>query len=84
MKFPWNSPKKESDSNPKKIQKIEQEEIIKTYKLNSLPKNLQKIAVLLQHTNKEIAYFKKKLEVTSKVKENLEKELSEGVKKIKG
>ena len=83
MKFPWDSSKKESNSNSKKIQKIEKEETTKTYKLNSLPKNLQKIALLLQHTNKEVTYLKNKLKVTSKVKENLEQELSKGVNNIK-
>ena len=83
MKFPWDSSKKESNSNSKKIQKIEKEETTKTYKLNSLPKNLQKIALLLQHTTKEVTYLKNKLKVTSKVKENLEQELSKGVNNIK-
>jgi hypothetical protein len=87
MKFPWDSSKKQSNSNSnsnsKKILKSEQEKTTKTYKLNSLPNNLQKIALLLQHTNKEMTYLKKKLEVASKVKENLEQELSKGVKEIK-
>ena len=82
MKFPWNSSKKESNSNSKKIKKNEKEKTTKTYELNSLPDNLQKIAVLLQHTNREITYLKSKLEVTSKVKMNLEQELSKGMNKI--
>ena len=83
MKFPWDSSKKESNSNSKKIQKIEKEETTKTYNLNSLPENLQKIALLLQHTTKEVTYLKNKLKVTSKVKESLEQELSKGVNNIK-
>tara|TARA_Y100001968_G_C19373155_1_gene726170 strand:- start:284 stop:538 length:255 start_codon:yes stop_codon:yes gene_type:complete len=76
MKLPWFSSDKSSKKKASPIQKTEKKEIIKSYKLSSLPENLQRIALLIQQTDKEIKHLKKKLDINITVKKELEKQLS--------
>ena len=76
MKLPWLSSDKSKKKKSTPIQKSEQKEIKKNYKLSELPKNLQRIALLIQQTDKEINYLKRKLEVNLTAKKELEKQLS--------
>tara|TARA_B100000700_G_C15026112_1_gene848224 strand:+ start:2382 stop:2636 length:255 start_codon:yes stop_codon:yes gene_type:complete len=83
MKLPWFSSGKSSKKildNSKKKKNVEQK---KTYKLSSLPENLQKIAFLIQHSEKEIRYLQKKLDVSLTAKKQLEQQLSKELKLIK-
>ena len=83
MKLPWFSSEKSSKKNPETKQKNEKKETKKTYKLSSLPENLQKIAILIKKADKEIQNLQMKLQVTSKAKKELEKELSRELNSIK-
>ena len=83
MKFPWFSSEKASKKNTELIQKNEEKELKKTYKISSLPENLQKIAILIQQADNEIKYLNKKLEVNLIAKKELEKELSIKLNAIK-
>ena len=76
MKLPWFSSGKSSKKETTPTQKSEQKEIKKNYKLSSLPENLQRIALLIQQTDKEIKYLNRKLEVNLTAKKELEKQLS--------
>jgi len=76
MKLPWFSSGKSSEKKTTPMQKNEKKEIKKSYKLSSLPENLQRIALLIQQTDKEIQYLNKKLEVNMTAKKELEKQLS--------
>ncbi len=82
MKFPWFSSENSSEKKTKPIQENKEEELKKTYELSSLPDDLQKIAILLNHTEKEIIYLKKKLMVASSVKNQLEKKLFREIKEL--
>ena len=83
MKFPWSSSEKTSKNNTELIQKNEEKELKKTYKISSMPENLQKIARLIQQTDNEIKYLNKKLEVNLIAKKELEQNLSVKLKAIK-
>tara|TARA_B100000700_G_scaffold219263_1_gene241191 strand:+ start:135 stop:389 length:255 start_codon:yes stop_codon:yes gene_type:complete len=83
MKFPWFSSEKTSINNTELIQKNEEKEPKQTYKISSMPENLQKIAKLIQQTDNEIKYLKKKLEVNLIAKKELEQNLSVKLKAIK-
>lgn len=83
MKLPWFSSGKSSKINTESIKKNEKFETKKTYNLSSLPENLQKIAILIQHTDKEIKYLQKKLEITSTARKELEQQLSRKLNSIK-
>ena len=77
MKFPWFA----SDKSSKKMKstpldKSEKKNTKKSYKLSELPENLQRIALLIQQTDKEIKYLNRKLEVNLTAKKELEKQLS--------
>ena len=61
----------------------EKKEIKKSYKISSLPENLQRIALLIQQTDKEIKYLNKKLDVNMTAKKELEKQLSMKLNTIK-
>ena len=76
MKFPWFSSDKSSENKTTPMQKSEKKEIKKSYKLSSLPENVQRIALLLQQIDKEINYLNRKLEVNLTAKKELEKQLS--------
>jgi len=82
MKFPWSSGKT-SKKNIEPVQNNQKEELKKTYKLSSLPENLQKIAILIKQNDEEIKYLNKKLEVSLKAKKVLEEDLSRKLKSIK-
>ena len=82
MKFPWFSSENSSEKNNELIQENKKEETKKTYEINSLPKDLQKIAMLIQHTDKEIIYLKKKLEATSTARKALEQKLAKEVNSL--
>ena len=83
MKFPWSSSEKTSKKNSELIQKNEEKELKQTYKISSMPENLQKIAKLIQQTDNEIKYLKKKLEVNLIAKKELEQNLSVKLNAIK-
>ena len=83
MKFPWLSSGKSSKKNPELIQKKEKKELKKTYKISSLPENLQRIAFLIQQNDKEIQYLNRKLEVSLTAKKELEEVLSKKLNLIK-
>ena len=83
MKFPWSSSEKTSKNNTELIQKNEEKELKQTYKISSLPENLQKIARLIQQTDNEIKYLNKKLEVNLIAKKELEQNLSVKLNAIK-
>ena len=83
MKFPWSSSEKTSKKNSELIQKNEEKELKQTYKISSMPENLQKIAKLIQQTDNEIKYLNKKLEVNLIAKKELEQNLSVKLKAIK-
>ena len=83
MKFPWSSSEKTSKKNTELIQKDEERELKQTYKLSSLPENLQKIAKLIKQTDNEIKYLNKKLEVNLIAKKELEQNLSVQLNAIK-
>ena len=83
MKFPWFSSEKSSKENFKPKQNNEEKEIKKTYKSTSLPKHLQKIAILIKQNDEEIKYLNKKLEVSLSAKKILEEILSKKLKTIK-
>ena len=83
MKFPWSSSEKTSKKNTELIQKDEEKELKQTYKLSSLPENLQKIAKLIKQTDNEIKYLNKKLEVNLIAKKELEQNLSVQLNAIK-
>tara|TARA_Y100001968_G_C19333830_1_gene705722 strand:- start:669 stop:923 length:255 start_codon:yes stop_codon:yes gene_type:complete len=83
MKFPWFSSEKSSKNKSEPIQKNQKKELKKTYKINSLPENLQKIAILIKQNDAEINYLKKKLEVSLTAKKVLEEDLSRNLKSIK-
>mgnify|MGYP001264129886 FL=1 len=83
MKFPWSSSEKTSKNNTELIQKNEEKEAKQTYKISSMPENLQKIARLIQQTDNEIKYLNKKLEVNLIAKKELEQNLSVKLKAIK-
>ena len=83
MKFPWSSSEKTSKKNTELIQKDEEKELKQTYKISSLPENLQKIAKLIKQTDNEIKYLNKKLEVNLIAKKELEQNLSVQLNAIK-
>ena len=83
MKFPWSSSENTSKKNTELIQKNEEKKLKQTYKISSMPENLQKIAKLIQQTNNEIKYLNKKLEVNLIAKKQLEQHLSEKLNAIK-
>ena len=83
MKFPWSSSEKTPKNNTELIQKNEEKELKQTYKISSMPENLQKIARLIQQTDNEIKYLNKKLEVNLIAKKELEQNLSVKLKAIK-
>ena len=83
MKFPWSSSEKTSKKNTELIQKDEEKELKQTYKISSMPENLQKIAKLIQQTDNEIKYLNKKLEVNLIAKKELEQNLSVKLNAIK-
>ena len=83
MKFPWSSSEKTSKKNTELIQKDEEKELKQTYKISSMPENLQKIAKLIQQTDNEIKYLNKKLEVNLIAKKQLEQHLSVKLNAIK-
>tara|TARA_B100001029_G_C14753907_1_gene282290 strand:- start:235 stop:489 length:255 start_codon:yes stop_codon:yes gene_type:complete len=83
MKFPWSSSEKTSKKNTELIQKNEEKELKQTYKISSMPENLQKIAKLIQQTDNEIKYLNKKLEVNLIAKKELEQNLSVKLNAIK-
>jgi len=83
MKFPWSSSEKTSKKNTELIQKDEEKEIKQTYKISSMPENLQKIAKLIKQTDNEIKYLNKKLEVNLIAKKELEQNLSVQLNAIK-
>jgi len=76
MKLPWFSSGKSSKEKTSTIQKSDLKERKKNYKLSELPEKLQRIALLIQQTDKEIKYLNKKLEVNLTAKKELEKQLS--------
>jgi hypothetical protein len=79
MKFPWFSSEKPSKKN---IEPIKRQELKKTYKISSLPENLQNIAILIKQNEEEIKYLNKKLEVSLTTKKVLEADLSKKLKSI--
>ena len=83
MKFPWSSSEKTSKKNTELIQKDEEKELKQTYKISSMPENLQKIAKLIQQTDNEIKYLNKKIEVNLIAKKELEQNLSVKLNAIK-
>ena len=83
MKLPWFSSGKSSEKETTPMQKNEKKEIKKSYKISSLPENLQRIALLIQQTDKEIKYLNKKLDVNMTAKKELEKQLSMKLNTIK-
>ncbi len=87
MKFPWFSSEKSSEKNSEKtiepIQKNQQQELRKTYKISSLPENLQKIAILIKQNDEEIKYLNKKLEISLTAKKELEEDLSRKLTSLK-
>ena len=83
MKFPWSSSEKTSKKNTELIQKNDEKELKQTYKISSMPENLQKIAKLIQQTDNEIKYLNKKLEVNLLAKKELEQNLSVQLNAIK-
>ncbi len=82
MKFPWSSSENSAKKNNELIKESKEKETNKTYELSSLPEDLQKIAILIQQTDKEISYLKKKLEVTSIAKTELDQKLFRGIKAL--
>ena len=82
MKFPWFSSDKSSNEKIEPIQNNQKKELKKTYKLSSLPENLQKIAILINQNDEEIKYLNKKLEVSLRAKKLLEEDLSKKLKSI--
>ena len=83
MKFPWSSSEKSSKKNIEPIKNNQEKELKKTYKLSSLPENLQKIAILIKQNDEEIKYLNKKLEVSLCAKKVLEEDLSKKLKAIR-
>ena len=83
MKFPLFSSEKTSEKNTELIQKNEEKKLKQTYKISSMPENLQKIAKLIQRTDSEIKYLNKKLEVNLIAKKELEQNLSVKLNAIK-
>ena len=83
MKFPWSSSENTSKKNTELIQKNEEKKLKQTYKISSMPENLQKIARLIQQTDNEIKYLNKKLEVNLIAKKQFEQHLSEKLNAIK-
>ena len=83
MKFPWSSSENTSKKNAELIQKNEEKKLKQTYKISSMPENLQKIAKLIQQTDNEINYLNKKLEVNLIAKKQLEQHLSVKLNAIK-
>ena len=83
MKFPWSSSEKTSKKDTELIQKNDEKELKQTYKISSMPENLQKIAKLIQQTDNEIKYLNKKLEVNLIAKKELEQNLSVKLNAIK-
>ena len=83
MKFPWFSSEKSSKKNIEPLQNNEKKELTKTFKLSSLPENLQQIAILIKKNDEEIKYLNKKLEVSLSAKKILEEDLSNRLKSIK-
>ena len=83
MKFPWFSSEKPSKKTIEPKQKNQKKELNKTYKISSLPENLQKIAILIKKNEEEIKYLNKKLEVSLTVKKALEEDLSRKLNSIK-
>jgi hypothetical protein len=83
MKFPWFSPEKSSKKNIQPVENKQKEAVKKTYKLSSLPENLQKIAILIKKNDEEIKYLNKKLEVSLSAKKVLEEDLSKRLNSIK-
>ena len=80
MKFPWFSSENPSKKNIQKIENRQKEAVNKTYKLSSLPENLQKVAILIKQNDEEIKYLNKKLEVSLSAKKVLEEDLSKKLK----
>ena len=80
MKFPWFSSEKPSKKNSEPMKR---QELKKTYKISSLPENLQNIAILIKQNEEEIKYLNKKLEVSLTTKKVLEADLSKKLKSIK-
>ena len=76
MKFPWFASDKSSKKKSTPLDKSEKKNTQKSYKLSELPENLQRIALLIQQTDKEIKYLNRKLEVNLTAKKELEKQLS--------
>ena len=83
MKFPWFSSEKSSEENIEHRASNQKEEVKKTYKLSSLPENLQEIAILIKQNDEEIKYLNKKLEVSLSAKKLLEEDLSRKLISIK-
>ena len=72
MKFPWFTSGKSSKKDTEPLQKNKKKELKKTYKISSLPDNLQKIALLIQQNDKEINYLNKRIEISLTAKKELE------------
>ena len=83
MKLPWFSSEKSSQEKTEPIEQDKKSENKKTYKISTLPENLQKIAILIQQTDKEIAYLQKKLALLLTTKKELEKNLKGKLNSIK-
>ena len=83
MKFPWFSSEKSSQKIIEPIQKNQKKELQKTYKISSLPTNLQKIAILIKQNDEEIKYLQKKLELSLTAKKVLEEDISRKLNSIK-
>ena len=90
MKLPWfsseDSPKKTNENSSKKqtepLEDQQTKDIQKSYKLNSLPERLQRIAILIRASDQEIQNLQKKIEVTSIGKKELELQLTKELKAI--
>ena len=94
MRFPWNplnkSVKKEESSLEKESTKEDKSSSLnlnqvvndKKFELKNLPIEIQKIAILLQHTDKEIIYYKKKVLLLTTARKEIEKELTKRLKDI--
>ena len=83
MKFPWFSSEKSSEDRVQSKENAQKEKVNKAYKLSSLPKNLQRIAILIKQNDQEIKYLKNKLEVSLSAKKILEENFSKELKDIK-
>ena len=94
MKFPWNplkkSDKQEESGLEKERTKVDKSSSLnlnqagndKKFELKNLPIEIQKIAILLQHTDKEIIYNKNKVILLTTARKEIEKELTKRLKDI--